>query len=116
MGSVSIGGADGVAIFDLLGLVWCQRGTISGFECSSRVGVDFPETAWVVSSLVDVEGCTNSEKMGNKELRDGCFSFNDGIHLCKWSTVEVARVVLLLYHMNNIPKNYETYSNQYEQC
>ena len=42
--------------------------------------------------FVDVEGYTNSEKMGNKELRDGCFSFNDGINLCKWSTVEVARV------------------------
>ena len=83
MGSVSIGGTDGVAIFDLLGLVWCRRGTISGFECSSRVGVDFRETAWVVSSLVDVEGCINSKKMGNKELRDGCFSFNDGINLCK---------------------------------
>ena len=51
MGSVSCGSADSVAIFDLLGLVWCRRGTISGFECSSRVGVDFRETAWVVSSL-----------------------------------------------------------------
>ena len=72
-----------------------------GIECSSHV---HRETAWVVSGLADVEGCINSEKMGNKELRDGCFSFNDGIKLCKCPTTEVARVVFLLYHMNNIPK------------
>ena len=60
----------------------------------------------VVSRLVDftLVGWTNPEKMGNKEFRDGCFSCNDGISLCKCPTVEVARVVFLLYHMNSIAK------------
>ena len=49
-------------------------------------------------------GWTNSDKMGNKEFKDGFFSFNDGISLCKCPTVDVARVVFLLYHMNSIPK------------
>ena len=75
-------------------------------DCSLRVGDDFQETALVVSRLVDftLVGWTNSEKMANKELRDGWFSFNDGISLCKCPTVDVARVVFLLYHMNSIPK------------
>ena len=42
--------------------------------------------------------------MGNKEFKDGFFSFNEGIGLCKCPTVDVARVVFLLYHMNSIPK------------
>ena len=42
--------------------------------------------------------------MGNKESRDGFFSFNEGINLCKCPIVDVVRVVFLLYHMNNIPK------------
>ena len=49
-------------------------------------------------------GCTNSDNMGNKEFRDGFFSFNDGISLCKCPIVDVARVVFLLYRMNSTPK------------
>ena len=69
-----------------------------------RVGGDFWEPAIVVSRSVDLVGCTNSEKMGNKEFKDGSFSFSEGINLCKCPMVDVARVVFLLYHINSIPK------------
>ena len=49
-------------------------------------------------------GCTNSEKMGNKEFKDGSFSFSEGISLCKCPMVDVAREVFLLYYINSIPK------------
>ena len=65
---------------------------------------DFWGTALVDSRLVDLVGCTNSDKVGNKEFKDGSFSFSEGISLCKCPTVDVARVVFLLYHMNSIPK------------
>ena len=68
------------------------------------VGGDFWEPAIAVSCLVDLVGCINSEKMGNKEFKDGSFSFSEGISLCKCPTVDVARVVFLLYHINSIPK------------
>ena len=42
--------------------------------------------------------------MGNKEFRDGFFSVNDGISLCKFPIVDAVRVVFLLYHMNSKPK------------
>ena len=42
--------------------------------------------------------------MANKEFRDGFFSFNNGISLCKCPIVDVARVVFLLYYMNSKPK------------
>ena len=42
--------------------------------------------------------------MGNKEFKVGFFSFSEGISLCKCPTVDVARVVFLLYHMNSTPK------------
>ena len=79
---------------------------IAGNDCSSWVDDEFRETALVASRLVVfvLVGCTNSNKMGNKELKDGFFSFNEGISLCKCPTVDVARVVFLLYHMNSIPK------------
>ena len=78
IGSVSVGVVVGVAIFDLLDLVR-RCGTIAGIECSSQVGDDFWEPTLVVSRLVDLVGHTNSDKMGNKEFKDGCCSFNDGI-------------------------------------
>ena len=79
---------------------------MAGNDCSLWVGDDFQETPLVVSRLVVfvLVGCTNSDKMGNKEFKDGFFSFNEGISLCKCPTVDVARVVFLLYHMNSIPK------------
>ena len=79
-------------------------GIIAGNDCSSWVGGDFQGTALVVSRLVDLVGCTNSNKMDNKEFKDGSFSFSEGINLCKCPTVDVARVVFLLYHMNNTTK------------
>ena len=39
--------------------------------------------------------------MGNKEISVGCFSFNNVINLRRYPTVDVVRVVFLLYHMNN---------------
>ena len=42
--------------------------------------------------------------MGNKEISVGYFSFNNVINLRRYPTVDVVRVVFLLYHMNKIPK------------
>ena len=85
MGSVLVDVlVDGKAIFGLLDLVRCRCGTIAGNDCSLWVDDDFRETALVVSRLVVfvLVGCTNSNKMGNKEFKDGFFSFNEGISLC----------------------------------
>ena len=42
--------------------------------------------------------------MGNKEISVSCFSFNNVINLRRYPTVDVVRVVFLLYHMNNTLK------------
>ena len=43
--------------------------------------------------------------MGNKEFKDGSFSFSEGISLCKCPTVDVARVVFSFYTiLNSMPK------------
>ena len=87
---------------------------MAGNDCSSWVGDHFRGTAFVVSRLVVfvLVGCTNSDKMGNKEFRDGFFSFNDGIRLCKCPMVDVVREVFLLYHKKQYTKNHKTYSSQ----
>ena len=94
---------DGVDIFGLFSFVsW--HGIIVGDDHSSDDG--FRETAAVVPILVVLlfAGNTNSDNMGNKEFRDGFFSVNDKISLCKFPTVDTVRVVFLLYHMNNMLK------------
>ena len=47
--------------------------------------------------------CACSANMGNKESKEGIFSFNDGINLSRFPTVEVVKVVFLLYQMKRIP-------------
>ena len=103
MGSVFIVIDDGVDIFGLFSFV-SQHGIIVGDDHTSDDG--FQETAAVVSTLVFLvfAGNTNSDNMGNKEFKDGFFSVNDGISLCKFPTVDVVRVVFLLYHMNSMLK------------
>ena len=102
IGSVWVS-VDGKAIFGLLDFV-CQRGTITGKDCSSDDGLW--ETAVVVSILVFLllVGYTNSDNMGNKEFRDSFFSVNDRISLCRFPIVDAVRVVFLLYYMNSMPK------------
>ena len=92
MGSVVIAKDDGVGIFSLFSFVsWC--GIIVGYDHTSDDG--FQETAAVVSILVFLVFARNinSDNMGNKKFKDGFFSVNDGISLCKFPTVDVVRVV-----------------------
>ena len=75
-----------------------------GNDCSLKV-VGLWETAVVVSTFVFLLLVGNySDNMGNKEFRDGFCLVNDGISLLKFPTVDIVRVVFLLYHMKSIPK------------
>ena len=42
--------------------------------------------------------------MGNKDFSAGVFSIKEGTSLTRFPTMEEVREVLLLYHMNMIPK------------
>ena len=66
----------------------------------------FGTPAVVISAFVFLlfVGNFNSDRMGNKEFRDGFFSVKDGISLLKFPTVDEVRAVFLLYHMKSIPK------------
>ena len=94
----------GLFIFSLMGFMWWCGASV-GNDCSSEI-VGFQETAVVVSTFVFLlfVGNFNSDKMGDKEFRDGFFSVKDGISLLKFSTVDEVRAVFLLYHMKSIPK------------
>ena len=103
MGSAFLVDVNGVAVFGLISLV-CQCGTNVGNDCSSEV-VGLRETAVVVSTFVFLLLVGNiSDNMGNKEFKVGFFSVNDGISLLKFPTVDIVKVVFLLYHMKSIPK------------
>ena len=45
----------------------------------------------------------HSANMGNKESKEGIFSFNDSINLIRFPIVEVVKEVSLLYQMKRIP-------------
>ena len=57
-----------------------------------------------INICIFIIGRQYSDNMGNKEFRVGFFSVIDEISLLKFPTVDVVRVVFLLYYMKSIPK------------